>query len=47
MARALAKKGRRSLLDRVLGREPGDRPVTLAADAFKPAGEDVWKSFRF
>jgi hypothetical protein len=47
MARALSKKGKRSLLDRVLGREPGDRPLTFAADDFRPGGEDVWKSLRF
>jgi hypothetical protein len=47
MARALARKGKRSLLDRVLSREPGDRPVTFTADEFRPGGEDVWKSLRF
>jgi hypothetical protein len=47
MARALSRRGKRSLLDRVLGREPGDRPVSIAADEFRSGGEDIWKSLRF
>jgi hypothetical protein len=41
-------RGRRTILDRVLGREPGDRPrrEVLAAD-LEPQHEDVWKSLRF
>jgi hypothetical protein len=36
------------MLDRVLGRQPGDRPpVTLDADELRPGGEDVWKALRF
>ena len=48
MAKALRKgQGRRTLLDRVLGREP-DRPVTVEFDpeAFTDRGDDVWKSLR-
>ena len=47
MARALSRRGKRSLLDRVLGRELGDRPVSIAADEFRSGGEDIWKSLRF
>jgi hypothetical protein len=37
------------LVDRVLGREPGDQPlpVDLDPDAFTDRGDDVWKSLRF
>jgi hypothetical protein len=46
MARA---RGRRTLLDRVLRREPGERPlpVELDPDAVVDRGDDVWKSLRF
>ena len=50
MAKALRKgQSRRTLLDRVLGREPGDRPVPVEFDpeAFTDRGDDVWKSLRF
>ena len=49
VARSLRRNsGRRSILDRVLGREPGDRPRAeiLVAD-LRPPHEDVWKSLRF
>jgi len=41
--------GRRTLLDRVLRREPGERPlpVDLDPDAVVDRGDDVWKSLRF
>ncbi|MGH2630364.1 MAG: hypothetical protein ACRDHI_07370 [Actinomycetota bacterium] len=46
MARA---RGRRSVLDRVLRREPGERrlPIELDPDALVDRGDDVWKSLRF
>ena len=50
MAKALrAGKGHRSVLDRVLRREPGERrlPVDLDGEAFVDRGDDVWKSLRF
>jgi hypothetical protein len=50
MAAAIrAGKGRRTVLDRVLRREPGERPlpVELEPDAFVDRGDDVWKSLRF
>jgi hypothetical protein len=50
MTKALRKgQGRRRLLDRVLGREPGDQPlpVDLDAAAFSDRGDDIWKSLRF
>ena len=50
MAKALRKgQSRRRLVDRVLGREPGDQPlpVDLDPDAFTDHGDDVWKSLRF
>ncbi|MGZ5129128.1 MAG: hypothetical protein ACXWZU_05545 [Actinomycetota bacterium] len=50
MAKALrAGKGRRTVLDRVLRREPGERPlsVDLDGEAFVDRGDDVWKSLRF
>lgn len=50
MAEALRRRGaRRSVLDRVLRREPGERPlpVDLDPDAFVDRGDDVWKSLRF
>ena len=47
VARSVGRK-RRSFLDRVLGREPGERPVDhLDADALRDRGDDVWKSLRF
>jgi hypothetical protein len=48
VARAVGrKKPKRSFLDRVLGREPGERPVHIDAEALREQGEDVWKSLRF
>jgi hypothetical protein len=37
------------MLDRVLGREPGERPlpVELDPDSFVDRGDDVWKALRF
>jgi hypothetical protein len=42
-------RGKRSVLDRVLRREPGERPlpIELDPDAFADRGDDVWKSLRF
>ena len=50
MASALrAGKGHRTVLDRVLRREPGEPPlpVDLNGEAFVDRGDDVWKSLRF
>lgn len=51
VARAVGRRscppGRRSLLDRVLGRHPAERPVELDAAALRDRGEDVWHSLRF
>lgn len=50
MTSALARaKGRRTLLDRVLRREPGERPLPLELDpvATVDRGDDVWKALRF
>jgi hypothetical protein len=51
VARSVGRTGeRRSLLDRVLRREPGDRPLPLAdldTEVFRHDGEDVWKSLRY
>jgi hypothetical protein len=42
-------RGHRTLLDRVLRREPGDRPlpVEIDPDSIVDRGDDVWKSLRF
>jgi hypothetical protein len=34
-------------LDRVLGREPGERPMSISAEDLRPGTEDVYKSFRY
>jgi hypothetical protein len=47
VARSVGRKGRMRILDRVLGREPGDRPVHVDSGVFKPTGEDVGQAFRF
>ncbi len=47
IARTVGRHGRTTLLDRVLGREPGHPPVTVDAAALKPTGEDVGHAFRF
>lgn len=47
VARALGRKGRTRVLDRVLGREPGDHSVNQDPGIFKPTGEDVGHAFRF
>jgi hypothetical protein len=47
VARSVGRKGRTRFLDRVLGREPGDRPVHVDSGVFKPTGEDVGQAFRF
>ena len=47
VARSVGRKGRRRFLDRVLGREPGERPTHLDSGVFKPTGEDVGQAFRF
>jgi hypothetical protein len=42
------KAGRRSPLDRLLRREPGERPEAVIDPAvLRDAGEDVAKAFRF
>ena len=46
----MARRGaRRRMLDRVLRREPGERPLPLELDpdATVDRGDDVWKSLRF
>jgi hypothetical protein len=47
VARSVGRKGRTRFLDRVLGREPGDRPAHVDSGVFKPTGEDVGQAFRF
>jgi hypothetical protein len=47
VARSVGRKGRTRFLDRVLGREPGDRPTHMDSEVFKPTGEDVGQAFRF
>ncbi len=51
IARSVGRKkkaGKKSILDKVLGREPGERPEAISADmVLKDTGEDVWKSLRF
>ncbi|HWC71466.1 MAG TPA: hypothetical protein VG993_09920 [Actinomycetota bacterium] len=50
MASSVAKAGgRRTLLDRVLRREPGERPLPIDVDpdSIVDRGDDVWKSLRF
>jgi hypothetical protein len=47
VARSMGGKGRPRLLARLLGREPGDRPVNVDSGVFKPTGEDVGQAFRF
>jgi hypothetical protein len=47
VARSVGRARRRSLLDRVLGRERGERPVDLDAEALRERGEDVWKALRY
>jgi hypothetical protein len=41
------RRGKRSLLDRLLRRRHPEPPVNLDADALRDHGEDVWKSLRF
>jgi hypothetical protein len=41
------RRGKRSLLDRLLRRRHTEPPVNLDADALRDHGEDVWKSLRF
>ena len=47
VARSVGRKGRMRILDRVLGREPGDRPMHMDSGVFRPTGEDVGQAFRF
>jgi hypothetical protein len=47
VARSVGGKGRTRFLGRVLGREPGERPMNVDSGVFKPAGEDVGQAFRF
>jgi hypothetical protein len=47
VARSVGRRGRTRFLDRLLGREPGDRPAHLDSGVFKPTGEDVGQAFRF
>jgi hypothetical protein len=48
VARSVSRnRGHRSLLDRVLGRHPGERPRQILVEDLKPRHEDVWKSLRF
>ncbi len=51
VARAVRRRslppGKRSFLDRVLGRHPGQDSVELDATALRDRGEDVWHSLRF
>ena len=47
VARSVGRnRGRRSLLDRVLGREPGERPREVISADLQPQHEDGWKSLR-
>jgi hypothetical protein len=41
------RRGKRSLLDRLLRRRHPEPPVNLDADALRDHGDDVWKSLRF
>lgn len=48
VARSVGRdRGRRSFLERVLGRESRDRLREITADDLRPQHEDVWKSLRF
>jgi hypothetical protein len=47
IARSVGRKGRMRFLDRVLGREPGERPMHVDSGVFRPTGEDVGQAFRF
>ena len=50
MVSAVARAaGHRTLLDRVLRREPGERPLPIVIDpgSVVDRGDDVWKSLRF
>ncbi|CAN5786260.1 hypothetical protein BH18ACT17_BH18ACT17_09830 [soil metagenome] len=50
MAKAVARaRGKRTMLDRVLRREPGERPLPIEVDpdSLVDRGDDVWKSLRF
>ena len=49
VARSVGRnRGRRSLLDRALGREPRERrPVEILAEDLRSPHEDVWKALRF
>jgi hypothetical protein len=49
VARSVGRgKRKRSLLDRALGREPSEHPISADADDLHAEGrEDVWKSLRF
>ncbi len=47
VARSVGRKGRMTVLDRVLSRDPGDRPVHVDSRVFEPTGEDVGHAFRF
>jgi hypothetical protein len=48
VARSVGRNsGRRSFLDRLLGREPRERGDAVLAEDLRPQHEDVWKSFRF
>lgn len=48
VARSVGRnRGRRSLLDRALGREPGERPLEILAEDLRSPHEDVWRALRF
>ncbi len=47
IARSVGRKGRTRFLHRVLGRDPGERPVHVDSAVFRPRGEDVGQAFRF
>lgn len=50
MATAIAAgRSRRIVRDRLLRREPSERPpaIDLDAEAFIDRGDDVWRSLRF
>ena len=48
VARSVGRnRGRRSLLDRALGREHGERPAEILAEDLRSPHEDVWRALRF
>jgi hypothetical protein len=47
VARSVGRKGRTGFLERVLGREPGERLLDVDPGIFEPTGEDIGQAFRF